>query len=144
MRKWKCLLFAICACCLLGCSSSSVSKTFSTSTDDQVKITLSPSKGYTIDGTIDFSIKKGKDAVAHGIFQDGAMFDTYKENLKNAEIISKGTKNGNEYIAWSGADGWNAIIKLRKTDHCLIISDTKSEENLKQILEIMNVSISEK
>ena len=140
MRKIRLFVITLATMCFIGCGTpSSISQTLTTNNDTLVEITLNPSKDYTITGTENFAIIKGGNTVAKGETVDVNNFDTYRKTVKETDILSSGTKDGNDYLAWKDENGYTAAIKLRNTDTCILLTDEISEDSLREIMEIMKI-----
>ena len=140
MRKIRLFIIALTTMCFTGCGTPpSISQTLTTNNDTLVEITLNPSKNYTITGTENFAIIKGGTTVAKGEMVDVNNFDTYRKTVKETDILSSGTKDGNDYLVWKENNGYNAAIKLRNTNTTILLTDEISEDSLREIMEIMEI-----
>lgn len=148
-RIFSVLFIGVMLVLLTGCDSSSngvkssKSYTYNVETGDKVKITLDTSNNYNITSSLPFTISKGDEDLAKGIFLDETGYKYYKkatESGANVTIIDSGSKDNIDYIFYNYNDTeFNYVIKIKNSNTGILLGNNVSKDSAKECFDRLKI-----
>ena len=132
MLKRTAPVLALALCLLLSACSVGTSKslTWSVDTGDKVTVKVDTSEGYDIAKELPLTISRDGETVLTGGF---TSLDVYEECLSafaaepTATLIEDGTKDGNEYVAYSISDNVDFVMKIGNSNTAVLLAGNASD-----------------
>lgn len=124
--------------------STEKSYTYSVDNSDDIKIGVNTSLGYDITSEVPFTISKNGETAFQGSFIYSYAYEDYRDAYEaepTAVFLGEGTKDGNEYFAYSLPDEVDYFILISGSNTAVLMGSLLPAEDAAEAFDAVTFSL---